>query len=343
MTAAVTRELLARLPKAELHVHLDGSLRPATMLELADAAGVTLPADSPQALADHMLVREAKNLEEYLDRFVVTLSVMQTTAALERIAYEFVTDVARENVRYVEVRYCPALHMPALSLEEAVEAPLAGLRRGEAETGTIARVIFCGLRTLPPATSLDMARAAVRYRDHGIVAFDLAGAEARHPAADHVDAFRYAAEHGLAITCHAGEGDGTASIRQAIERCHAQRIGHGVRLHEDGDLERLVRDRGIPLEMCLTSNMHTRTVPDVSRHPIRRYFDAGITVTLNTDSRLMDGVSLSDEYWKAHTRLGFDRSELERISLSAFEHAFLPEAEKRALIERVARELEEIP
>lgn len=339
----LTRELVGRLPKAELHVHLDGSLRPVTMIELAREQGVRLPSNDPGELARAVLVRDARSLEEYLERYTITLSVMQTAAALERIAYEFVVDAAGENVRYVEVRYCPALHAPALTLTQAMEAPLAGLKRGEAETGTWARLIVCGLRTLPPAVSLDLARLAVEYRADGVVAFDLAGAERGHPARDHVKAFEYALGRGLACTCHAGEGDGPDSIKQALHVCGAHRLGHGTRLHEDPELEWYVRERGIPLEMCLTSNLHTGVVRDVAEHPLRRYLERGCVVTLNTDSRLMDGITLSDEYWLAHTRLGLDRPQLERLILNAFHSAFLPDGDKERLLGRVARELEEIP
>ncbi len=339
----LTRDQVRRLPKAELHVHLDGCIRPATMIALARAQGVALPAADPAALARAMLVRDANSLEEYLERYEVTLSVMQTAQALERIAYEFVVDSASENVRYVEARYCPALHTPALSLTQAIEAPLAGLARGERETGTAARLIICGLRTLAPSVSADLARAAVDYHGDGVVAFDLAGAERGHPARAHAAAFEYALGHGLACTCHAGEGDGPASIREALHVCGAQRIGHGTRLFEDPDLEAEVCDRGIPLEVCLTSNIHTHTVEQVRDHPVRRYLDRGCTVTLNCDSRLMDGITLTDEYWLAHTQLGCDRAELERILLATFSSAFLPDAEKAALVAQVTRELKETP
>lgn len=333
--------LLRRLPKAELHVHLDGCLRPATMLALADEHGISLPADTPDALAEYMLVRDAQNLEQYLDRYQVTLAVMQTPAALERIAREFVVDSAADGVRYVEVRYCPALHTPALTPDEAVEAPLAGLRAGEAEAGGItARLIVCGLRTLPPSGSRDLAALAVRYRDRGVVAFDLAGAEGGHPAGEHAEAFAIAREGGLRLTCHAGEGAGAESIREALDRCHAQRIGHGVRLREDPALFERVRAAGIPLEMCPTSNVHTRTVPDLAAHPFRAYFDAGIVVTLNTDSRLMDRLTLSEEYRRVCDAFGFTREELDRLILNAFESAFLPAAEREALVAGVRRDLE---
>lgn len=334
--------LLTRLPKAELHVHLDGCLRPATLLDLAREQHLNLPAATPAALAEYMLVRDAHSLEEYLERYQITVAVMQTEAALERIAYEFVLDVARENVRYVEVRYCPALSTPALTLSEAIEAPIRGLRRGEAETGTVARLIICGLRTLAPSVSMDLARAAVDYRKDGVVAFDLAGAERGHPAHEHRAAFDYAGGHGLRLTCHAGEGAGAESIRDAIESCGAERIGHGVRLREDPALVDLVGERDIALEMCLTSNVHTQTVPDVTTHPLREYFDLGLPVTVNTDGRLMDGVTLSHEFGVAHRALGFTRGEIDRLILTACTHAFLPEAEREALTSRVRAELLEI-
>ena len=338
----LTRDLIRRLPKAELHVHLDGCLRPETMIELARAQNVTLPADDPQRLADAVFVRNAQSLDEYLERYRITVAVMQSWEALERIAYEFVLDTAVDNVRYVEVRYCPALHTPALSLDAAVEAPLAGLRRGAGETGVRANLIVCGLRTLPPSVSHDLAHLAVEYRDAGVVAFDLAGSERGHPAADHAAAFAHARAHGLRCTCHAGEAEGPESIRQALHRCGAHRLGHGTRLLEDPDLEAEVIERGIPLEVCLTSNLHTHTVVDMARHPVRRYLDRGGVVTLNTDSRLMDRTTLTDEYWLAHRTLGFTRAELDRVILNAFGSAFLDEHDKATLLAEVRQELSEI-
>lgn len=336
-------DLIRRLPKAELHVHLDGCLRPETMLELARQQGVSLPADTPESLAEALFVRNADSLETYLQRYIYTVSVMQTSQALERIAYEFVHDAARDNIRYAEVRYCPALHVPAVSMTEAIEAPLAGIRRAEAETGTVVRVIVCALRTLPPAVSHDLARLAVDYRSEGVVAFDLAGAERGHAARDHVEAFEYARGHGLFCTCHAGEGDGPDSIRQALHACGAHRLGHGTRLGEDPTLEQEVIARQIPLEVCLTSNVHTHTVPNVTEHPVRGYLERGVTVTLNTDSRLMDRTTLSDEYWLAHRKLGFTRADIERVILNAFRGAFLDEEEKARLIAQVEADLKEIP
>ncbi len=336
----LTKDALRRWPKVELHVHLDGALRPATMLELARAQNIRLPADTPEALAKAMLVRDAQSLEEYLQKYVITLSVLQTRAALERVAYEFVVDVAAENVRYVEVRYSPLLHRPALTLAEAIEAPLAGIRRAEAETGTKVGLIVCGIRTRPPAESLELARAAAEYRSAGVIAFDLAGAERGHAARDHRAAFEYAAAHGMACTCHAGEGDGPESIRQALHECGATRIGHGTRLGEEPALLEEVVARKIPLEMCLSSNVHTHTVTHVAEHPFKRYLQQGVVVTLNTDGRLTDGVTLTDEYYLAHAALGLSPDDLSRVVLSACESAFLPDYEKVALVSRVQSELE---
>ena len=338
----LSREALRRWPKAELHVHLDGCLRPATMLELARAQRVRLPADTPEALAAALTVKGARSLEEYLTKYQYTLAVLQTAPALERVAYEFVLDVAAENVRYVEVRYSPLLHRPALTLVQAIEAPLRGIKRAEAETGTKVGLIVCGIRTRPASESLELARAAVDYRNAGLVAFDLAGAERGHPAREHRDAFAHAAQHGLACTCHAGEGDGAASISEALHVCGAQRIGHGTRLHEDPALLEEVVARCIPLEMCLTSNLHTHTVTAIAEHPFRGYLERGVQASLNTDGRLMDGISLTDEYYLAHTALGLTREHLARVVLNACESAFLPDYEKVALVSRVQSELEAV-
>jgi adenosine deaminase len=335
----LSKDVLRRWPKVELHVHLDGSLRPATLLELARQQGIRLPADTPEALARTFVGTRARSLEQYLAKYDLTLAVMQTAPALERIAYELVVDVAAERVRYVEVRYSPLLH-PALSLGEAIEAPLRGFERAMAETGTKVGVIVCAMRTLPPARSVDLAAAAADYRGAGVVGFDLAGAERGHPAADHQAAFALAARHGLACTCHAGEGDGPDSIRQALHVCGAQRIAHGTRLGEDPALLAEVVERRIPLDMCITSNVHTRAVESPAAHPLRRYLEQGVVVTLNTDGRLVDGVTLTDEYHLAHTALGLGRDELARVVLNACEAAFLPEFERVALAARVQSELE---
>lgn len=333
------RELLRRLPKAELHCHLDGSVRPATLLDLGREQGVRMPAPTEQALREYMIVRDARSLEDYLARFDVTLSVMQTEAALERIAYELAVDASGEGVRYIEVRYAPVLNIRGgVALGAAIEAPLRGLARAEREHGIVGRVIVCGIRNMSPEVSLELARLAVAYRRKGVVGFDLAGGEAGNPASRHAKAFEYARCHDMACTCHAGEGDGAESIREAVHVCGANRIGHATRLLEDEALTEYVNDRRIALEICLTSNVQTRATESYETHPLRQYYERGLNVVLNTDNRLMSGTTLVDEYEHA-SRIGFDFEELAKMALNGFESAFLPFEERRLLYDRARAEI----
>jgi adenosine deaminase len=339
MSETIDRELLRKLPKAELHCHLDGSVRPETLLDLGQEYGVEMPRQDAASLRDYMLVSDRQGLDEYLQRFSVTLSVMQSASALERIAYELAEDAARDGVRYIEIRYAPVLNVrKGLALGDAVEAPLRGLSRAEADHGIVGRVIVCAIRTMAPVVSLELAELAVAYRHRGVVGFDLAGGEAGYPASAHEAAFTHARRHDLACTCHAGEGDGADSVRQAVHTCCANRIGHATRLFEDASLLDYVNDRRIALEICLTSNVQTHAVPTFHAHPLRRYFDQGLNVVLNTDNRLMSGTTLTDEYDRAARHLGFSLDELARVALNGFESAFLPYAEREALIEAARRE-----
>ncbi len=339
----ITSDMLRRLPKAELHCHLDGSLRPGTMLELAREARVAMPEDDPEALRNYMRVDDARNLEDYLARFGHTLSVMQTAESMERIAYELAEDCAREGIRYLETRYAPVLNIEAgLTLEQAMEAPLRGLARAEKEYGIVARVIVCAIRNMSPEVSSRLARLAVDFKDGGVVGFDLAGGEAGNPASAHAEAFDYAMAHGLPCTCHAGEGAGAESVADAMHRCHAHRIGHGTRLVEDPALLAEARERGVAVECCLTSNLQTRAVASLDVHPLRQYFDAGLQVSLNTDNRLMSGTDLVTEYGLAARHLGFTFGELCRLARTGFANAFLPEADKVALLSRVDAEIAQL-
>ena len=335
----VTRDRLHALPKTELHVHLDGSIRPETMIELAEQYGKPLPSTDPEALAEHMCAGDTRNLEEYLERFALTLSVMQHSAALERIAFELAEDNALENVRYLEVRYSPILTArEGLPPTETVEAPLRGLARAEEKYGIRTALIICGIRNMEPETSRDLADLTVAFKGRGVVAFDLAGAEYNYPAKKHRNAFFTVINKNMATTIHAGEAYGPESIHQALHYCRANRIGHGTRLFEDPDLMAYVRDFQIPLEICPTSNVQTRAVPSFSAHPLRQYFDEGIVVTLNTDNRLISGTTVTDEYWKSHTELGFTWEELVRVARYGFESAFLALEEKAALLVEIDRE-----
>jgi len=332
---AVDAALVARLralPKAELHCHLDGSLRPSTLHELSTTRGLTLPVPSVEALGHWMRVDDARALEDYLARFEVTLAVMQTGPELTRIARELVEDAAKDGVRYLEVRFCPALNMrEGLTGPQVMEAVLAGLADGERATGTVARLIVCALRSFPWPHAMEMAELAVAYRGQGVVAFDLAGGERGNPAQVHAPAFDFARQHDLAVTVHAGEGDGAPSIREAVHRCAADRIGHGTRLREDPSLEAYVVDRRIPLEVCPTSNVQTRVAPTFGEHPLARYLALGAVVTINTDNTLMSGVTLTDEYLRCVQHLGFDWPALRTVALNAFDAAFLPHAERQRL------------
>jgi adenosine deaminase len=336
----VTRDWLRRLPKAELHCHLDGSLRPSTLLELAEEYGVPMPAGDAEGVRRYMRVANAHNLEEYLARFATTVAVLQHASVVERVAYELVEDAARDGVRYIEVRNAPILNTRGgLSLVEVVEAMLRGLKRGEQVHGVIARLIIIALRHMPPAISMEIAELASAFRGNGVVAFDLAGAEAGYPASEHAAAFLYARERDLACTCHAGEGDGPLSVRDAVHRCGAHRIGHATRLIEDPSLTEFVNDRRIPLEICLTSNVQTRAALSYAEHPLRRYLDLGLSVALNTDNRLMSDTTLTDEYYHAATEIGLTQAELSGIALNGFESAFLPWAERQALVARMRAEI----
>lgn len=331
----VDRELLERLPKTDLHVHLDGSLRPETIHELAERDDVELPfksvADIRRFFVEDLPVRD---LVAYLERFDVTTSVMQTPEALERIAFELVEDAARENIWYMEVRYAPILSTKrGLSPRQVVNAIERGLRLGqETYPRTRAHQIICGLRHFEPERAVRMAALAVEYKDRGVLAFDLAGAEKDNPAKRFRDAFYLVRNANLNVTVHAGEAYGPESIHQALHWAGAHRIGHGVRLREDPDLVEYVRDHRIPLEMCPSSNVQTGAVPSIDRHPVREYFDRGLRVTVNTDNRLMSNTTMTKELALCCEHLEFDLHEIKKLILNGFKSAFLRYPERKALI-----------
>ena len=273
---ALPLSLFQQLPKTDLHVHLDGSLRIETILGLADEDGIELPAKTVDGLRRAMHCGEnTGSLVEYLKAFDVTLRVMQTEKALTRIAYELAEDAARENVRYMEVRYAPMLHTrKGLRLTAVVEAVIDGLMEAQKDFGILSNVIVCGIRNISPESSLEMAQLAVAYKNRGVVAFDLAGAEYDHPAKHHLAAFQLVRDNNINVTIHAGEAYGPESIHQAIHVCGAHRIGHGCRLREDGDLLHYVNDFRIPLECCPSSNVQTGAVRDLGlRLPLRDHLE----------------------------------------------------------------------
>lgn len=331
------------LPKTDLHVHLDGSLRLSTILDLAERNGVDLPAKTDAELRRVMHLGEnTGSLVEYLKAFDVTLKVLQTEDALVRVARELGEDAARENVRYMEVRYAPMLHtQQGLRLTAVVEAVLEGLWQAKREFGIESNVILCGIRNISPERSLEMAQLAVAYKGRGIVAFDLAGAEYDYPPKHHLPAFQLVRDNNINVTIHAGEAYGPASIHQAIHVCGAHRIGHGCRLREDGDLLHYVNDHRIALECCPSSNVQTGAVRDLESHPLKLYNDLGIRVTINTDNRLITDTTVSNELWLCHTKLGMSVDEINHMILNGFKAAFMPFHVKQSWVRRIGKELAE--
>ncbi|MCP3167432.1 adenosine deaminase [Myxococcus qinghaiensis] len=340
-TLAVTEELLHALPKTDLHCHLDGSMRVKTILELAEQQKVKLPSDTVDGLAKAIHMGEVcESLEEYLVAFDVTLSVLQTADALYRAAYELAVDAAAENVRWLEVRYSPALHLQkGLKMTTVIDSVLEGLRVAKRETGIKCGVIVCGIRHINPQTSMRLAELSVAYKNRGVIGFDLAGAEASFPAKDHKDAFQLILKNNVNCTAHAGEAYGPESISQAIHNLGSHRIGHGTRLREDGDLLNYVNDHRIPLEVCPTSNVQTGAVSSLSAHPLKFYFDYGLRVTINTDNRLITDTTVTKELWVAHKELGLSLDDLATIIVSGFKSAFLPFREKQDMLRLVNEEI----
>lgn len=336
--------LIRKLPKTDLHVHLDGSLRPETILDIADQEGIELGVSTPDELKRALHCGEATgSLVEYLKAFDTTLKVMQSGESLHRTAYELIEDGAKENVRYMEVRYSPMLHTKqGLSLTAVVEAVLAGLWDAEKDFGVRSNVILCGIRNISTESSVRMAELAVAYKNRGVVGFDLAGAEYDYPAKHHLKAFHLVHNNNISVTIHAGEAYGPPSIHQAIHFCGAHRIGHGCRLREDGDLLHYVNDHRIALECCPSSNVQTGAVKDLATHPLKLYYDLGLRVTVNTDNRLVTDTTVSDELWLCHQKMGLSLTEIRHIIVNGFKSAFLPFHQKQALVRSVLPELERL-
>ncbi|MFD7694236.1 adenosine deaminase [Streptomyces sp. NPDC059805] len=347
MTATrVDADVIRRLPKAVLHDHLDGGLRPATVVELAAEIGHTLPTTDPDELAAwYFEAANSGDLVRYIATFEHTLAVMQTREGLLRTAEEYVLDLAADGVVYGEVRYAPELNTRGdLTMAEVVETVQEGLAAGMAKAaaaGTPVRVgtLLCGMRMFDRVR--EAADLAVAFRDAGVVGFDIAGAEDGFPAADHLDAFQHLRRESVPFTIHAGEAHGLPSIHQAVQVCGAQRIGHGVRITEDivdGKLGRLagwVRDRRIALEMCPTSNLQTGAATSIAGHPITALKDLGFRVTLNTDNRLVSGTTMTREMTLLVEEAGWTVEDLRTVTVNAVKGAFIPFDERKALLEDV--------
>jgi len=333
---ALTLDTILRAPKVLLHDHLDGGLRPSTVIELAREVGYgELPTADPSDLATWFTRgADRKSLDLYLEGFRHTVAVMQTRDAIERVATEAVDDLAADGVVYAEIRMAPELLTDGgLTLDEATEAMLAGLRRGARGLPITTGLIITAMRQA--GRSVEIAELAIRHRDAGVVGFDIAGPEAGHPPSRHLDAFHLIARENFHFTIHAGEGFGLPSIWEALQWCGAERLGHGVRIVDDiriredgrivlGRLAAYVRDRRVPLEMAPTSNVHTGAVRSVAEHPIDMLRRLRFRVTLNTDNRLMSGISMSSEMAALQEAFGIGLDEMEWLTLNAMKSAFWP-------------------
>ena len=344
MNIKLTREFVQKLPKTDLHVHLDGSVRINTIIDLAKKFNIQLPTMDPGELRKLIVCDEnTRSLEEYLRGFDIVNLVLQTKEGLYRAAYELAEDAANENVRYMEVRFSPILHTKkGLKMTEITQSVIDGLRQAEREFPIETGVIICGLRNMDPTTSIKLAELAVAFKNRGVVGFDLAGSEFNYPAKEHKEAFELSLKNNLNITIHAGEAYGPDSIHQAVHYCGAHRIGHGTRLVEDGDLLNYVNDHRIPLEICIKSNFHTKAVPNIQSHPIDFYIDYGLRVTINTDNRTISDTTVTDEYMLAINELHLDYPTIKNVTLNGFKSAFLPYKERVRLINETLRELEEL-
>jgi len=344
-----TLEQIRTAPKVLLHDHLDGGLRPATVIELAEETGYRdLPSHDPDELTKILTAGAHRgHLNLYLDAFRHTVGVMQTADALHRVARECAEDLAADGIVYAEVRFAPELHTErGLSLDQVVHAVLAGFAEGSRNRPIKMYALLTAMRTA--ARSTEIAELAVRHRDNGVVGFDIAGAEAGWPPSRHLDAFQYIHRENFHITNHAGEGFGLPSIWEAVQYCGTERLGHGVRIVEDieispdgavklGRLAAYIRDLRIPLEMCPSSNVQTGAVTSIERHPLRLLRQLQFRVTVNTDNRLMSQVTLSSEFELTAREFGYGWSDIEWLTINAMKSAFAPFDERLLLINTVIK------
>ena len=340
---SLTPEIIKKLPKAELHCHLDGSLRIETILKLASDQGIKLPSNNKAILESILMVKgDGRSLEEYLKKFDIILPILQVPDALTIASYELAMDSWKDGVRYLEVRYCPELHTKnGMTLSDTIEAVKLGLKQAKEKCGIITGIIICSLRNMPLPRSLELSELAVKYRNKGVVGFDLAGIEENFPAKKHKEAFYLILNNNINTTIHAGEAFGPQSIHQAIHICGAHRIGHGTRVYEDLNLLNYINNHRIPLEICLTSNLHTKSVSSISKHPFKHYINEKLRVTLNTDNRLISNTSLSNEYEIAINNFNLNESEIRTIIINGFKSTFQSHNERRKLIREIVNELED--
>lgn len=339
----ISREILKKIPKVDLHCHLDGSVRTSTVLELAKKQKVKLPTENIEELNKYVQVSpDCRSLTEFLKAFEFFYPLLKNPYAVEKIGYELCEDAVSENIKYLEVRFAPFLQTAEnFKINEVVKICLDGLRQGSRDFKIGVGLILCCYRSIPKEANIATVELAKKYSDSGIVALDLAGDETRYPTRDFAEPFILAKKYKIPFTVHAGESGGAESIKEAV-KLGASRIGHGVHLIDDANLMKEIKEKKIPLEMCITSNIQTRVIADLESHPIKNFYDNGVIVTINTDDRSVSGIDLTNEYSVAVNRLGFDVSDLIKIIHNGINALFISNKNKADLNKIIETETDAI-
>lgn len=332
ISPAAFNALVKAMPKTELHTHVEGSVRPETILELASQYNYELPASTVDGLKSKIGMRPGENLLDFLQKFDCFRFVFDRPDTLKRLAYEQIEDNAKENVQYTEIRINPYKRPDQVSVGQVLDSVLEGMEAAKSDYGVEAKLIASINRSHSVERAMEVAKAAVERKDRGIVGLDLAGDEVNNPPEKFTQVFDYARANGLRITVHAGEAKGPESIEGAVKYLGAERIGHGVRAQESPATVAMLRDKGITLEMCPTSNYLLNVVPDLAQYPCANYLHDGLKVTINTDDRHIFGITLSGEYSLLAEKTGLSLGELQSISRQGIESSFLPDEDRQRLL-----------
>lgn len=337
-------DIIEKLPKIELHCHLDGSIRPETVQQIAKEENIPLPTEDIVELSKLLKVEHTcSSLKEYLTKFDLTLKVMQKPQQLYRITLELLEDSARVNIKYIEIRFSPVLLMEGgMKFEEIVDSILAAMKEGRKKYGILSNLILICMRHHPLETSIEIVKKGRAYLNNSVVGIDLAGNEHDFPPELHKEAFDIAKNYGYHITVHAGETGIEKNIVTSIKELHAERIGHGVYAFKDENIIRLLKDRNVALEMCISSNVHTMAVESFENHPIKKYLDQGIKVTVNTDNNTVSNTNLNKEYKILIKKQNFSIEDLKKTIFNGIEASFAKNEEKEYLRELCTKEISNV-
>ncbi|MBO0466324.1 adenosine deaminase [Enterococcus plantarum] len=334
----VKREHVKKLPKIELHCHLDGSIRPETLRKIAEPQGISLPVDDDQLKKQLVAPADCQNLNDYLERFDLVLSCLQTEAALTTATLDVIHQAAEEHIQYIEIRFAPSLHTEkGLSLPKVIKAVLSGLQQGQQRFGVKSNALLCGMRHEDSAAIEKIVQLAESFKTEGIVGFDLAGNELDFPPYTFEETLELVNQLTIPLTLHAGECGCGKNVADAVY-LGAKRIGHGIAVKDTPEYFSLLRDKNILIEMCPTSNFQTKTVTKLADYPFQTFIDAGINVCINTDNRTVSDTTLTDEYMKLHEWYGITYADMEQLNHNAVNGAFIPEHEKQVLHEQLKNE-----